>query len=194
MAIDNQEIWQQKKRLAVKACEFLLKHVKTIRGIALTGSVAYGDVKEDDDLDFLIITREGRVYTTRLQCYLWAMIRGKKRRKNHEKDSWCLNMFLDEQALLVPKSKRTAFAARQIERISILWEQDRAVQRFIEANKPWMNGEKLSETIINKPEIENWGDRWESWWRSWQWWYMKPKMTREVVNERQIFFQPLERE
>ncbi len=73
------QIWEEKKILAKKAAD-LIGRLPFVRAVILTGSVAYGDVKNNDDLDFLLITKENRVYITRFLVYMLAMILGKKRR------------------------------------------------------------------------------------------------------------------
>ena len=202
MTRQREEIWQEKLRLAEQASSFLVKRVPTIKGIALTGSVAYGDVKEDDDLDFLVITEAKRVFTTRFVCYSWAMLLRKKRKKNQENNSWCLNMFLGENALLVPKEKRSPFAARQIERMKVLYEQDEVFSEFVKLNAFWMSAEQDAEIELSKrPESKDErrekhnkiGDWVEDWLFRGQIKYMRRKMTKEIVNQDQIFFHPLTR-
>lgn len=210
----NKEIWQKKLSLARSAGEFLQSQVKTIKGIAVTGSVAYGDVEEDDDLDFFIISQEKRVWTTRLHCYAWAWLKGKKRLQTDEKDKWCLNLFLDESDLRVPEVKRSEFARLQVKRMRLIGEQDEVWKKFFQANADWLGGEEraieMYESKQNKDlikakrvyyntqnsrvTVQKMGDIWEEWCFWWQWQYMKSKITREYVSKSQIFFHPLRRE
>ena len=187
-------LWEEKLELAQAAGEFLARLVPMVRGVAVTGSVAYGDVREDDDLDLLIITAAGRVYTTRLLCYGWALVRGKKRTMRDEKNKWCLNMFLDETCLLIPESKRTNFARCQIERMKVIVDEDGVFADFFRINQGWMDGESDFEVHEREVESGKVGDIVEKYLRVAQQWWMRPKITREVINDKQIFFQPLVRE
>jgi hypothetical protein len=68
---------------------------KLVRCIAVTGSAAYGEPSEGDDLDFLLVTRRGAVWPALLYTYLVA--RG--RRFGAEPwPHWCFNYVLDERA------------------------------------------------------------------------------------------------
>ncbi len=192
--------WQEKLTLAKAAGVFLAARVPAIRAVVLTGSVAYGDVKEEDDLDFLIIVQAGHVWRVRAATYFWAWFLGKKRRVNDECDKWCLNMFLDEEHLVIPKEKRTEFARLQLRRARIIVDRDGVWERMKRENAFWTgeNFEKdsalLQQTHIGKRRL-NALDTWLEWW-AWriQYAYMWRKMTREYVSRYQIFFHPLARE
>ena len=188
------QCWEEKLKLAQVAGDCLVRTVSTIRGVAVTGSVAYGDVDENDDIDLLVITAANRVYTTRLMCYVLALMRGKKRTSRNERNKWCLNMFLDETCLLIPEEKRTDFARCQIERMKVLVDKNKVFADFYRINREWMNGKTDFE--VNEREIESGrvGDIVENGLRTIQQWWMRPKITREVITEKQIFFQPLVRD
>ena len=192
----NQEIWTKKLALAVRTSKFLVFVVPYIQGIALTGSVAYGDVDEDDDLDFFIITKPRRVYTTRLLTYLWALFLGRKRTGKHEKNTWCLNLFLDEADLRVPVSRQSEFARLQVSRMRVLFERTACFERFRACNADWLGLNIVNDypPITGKPRWWSLlGDKLEVILRRWQLNYMRPKVTREYLSPTQIFFHPLDR-
>jgi hypothetical protein len=198
-------IWEQKLTLAAQAAVYLERRVKGVLAVGLTGSAAYGDVDEADDLDFLIITRVKRVYTTRLWCYWRAMIKGKLRRAGREKDSWCLNLFLAADGLVIPKAKRDRFAALQLVRLKILRDEFGLFSQLWQENLFWLK-EFLTEgelkkcswqvEVTQKPKVSQGsrlGDVGEEICRRGQLLYMQHKRTREVLNRRQIFFHPRQR-
>jgi hypothetical protein len=72
--------------------------VPFVRCVAVTGSVAYGEPSENDDLDFLVVARPGTVWLFLLFSYLAA-----RRRRNDDPVNvpthWCFNYVLDERAM-----------------------------------------------------------------------------------------------
>lgn len=193
------KVWQEKLTLATAAGEFLAARIPAVKAVILTGSVAYGDVKEDDDLDFLLIVQAGYVWRVRLAAYFWAWLLGKKRRVDDERNKWCLNMFLDEEHLIIPEEKRTKFAKLQLERARVIVDRDGVWERMKRANAFW-TGEPIGEAIpISQADIKkqrlNKLDTWCEW-LAWlgQYAYMQKRITREYVSRYQIFFHPLERE
>jgi hypothetical protein len=67
-----------------------------VRCLAVTGSAAYGEPSRGDDLDFLVVTRRGAVWTFLLYSYL----AGRLRRPTPGPDDashWCFNYVVDER-------------------------------------------------------------------------------------------------
>ena len=58
---NNQRVTAEKWQLVEQAVREI-RHLPYVRGIGITGSLAFGNCREGDDLDFLIITAPGRVY------------------------------------------------------------------------------------------------------------------------------------
>ena len=193
--------------LAQKSAE-IIKKIPFVKGIAVTGSIAGENCQKNDDLDFLIITKKNRVYLGRFFCYLLAMIKQKKRRSNHETDSWCFNLFLDESQLIIPLNKRNLYGASQLNLMKSLWEKEDCLKNFKKENS-WLNNwfnEQQVELKITKKEIlkeknqgqennilKKFGDKAEALMRKIQQNYMSTKITNELIGEKQIFFHPLKR-
>lgn len=73
-----------------------------LRGIVLNGSVAEGRASRKSDIDLLIITRQGRIFTVRLLVLVLACLCGSKRSKDENKPhpgKFCLNQFTTDQYL-----------------------------------------------------------------------------------------------
>jgi hypothetical protein len=66
------------------------------RCVAVTGSAAYGEPSEDDDLDFLVVTRRGAVWPFLVFTYLAARM-GHMGRGPRNPPHWCFNYVLDER-------------------------------------------------------------------------------------------------
>ena len=200
-------IRKDKKGKALLAAKLLSFFVPLVEGIGLTGSVASGQVSEDDDLDFLIITHNNLVFTTRFCCYLLAFVLGKKRTKRNEKNKWCMNIFLDEDFLLVPEEKRSKFSASQLVKMIALYDRGGCFNAFYNCNNFWVKqliGEDGKyeykhdgNNVVSEKIKDKKGHKviWlEELMRRYQMKYMKKKMTNEYVSEKQIFFHPNKRE
>lgn len=204
--------WREKLVLAAIGAKHLLAHVPNIKAIALTGSVAWGDVKPDDDLDYLIITAERRVFRVRWGCFWQAVKMGKKRRFGKERDSWCLNLFLATNSLLIPPTKQSRFGAYQLLRLRPLYDPQNYCQQLLVANMGWIkkvmpSTYRFNDNFLPKAVLANFqltvkkellqgkvGDWVEKILFYVQWLYQRRHQTREVINQQQIFFHPLVRE
>lgn len=193
----------RKINLAQKVVK-LLRLNPWIEGVALTGSVAAGDCAPADDLDFLVITKPKRVYLVRFYCYTLATILGKKHRPDRAKDSWCFNMFLADNALVLPASKQTAFSCAQLNNLLPLWQKNHIFTRFQQENQFWaapldhhrapIVDHQLA--VVHKQKVslaQRFGDRLEKFARQRQQCHMSAKITREIINDQQLFFHPLDR-
>lgn len=200
-------IRKDKKEKAMLAAKLLSFFVPLVEGIGLTGSVASGQVSEDDDLDFLIITHNNLVFTTRFCCYLLAFVFGKKRTKRNEKNKWCMNIFLDEDFLLVPEEKRSKFSSSQLVKMIVLYDRGGCFNAFYNCNNFWVkqligeDGKYKYKHDENNEVIDRVKDKkdhkliWlEELMRRYQMKYMKKRITNEYVSEKQIFFHPNKRE
>ncbi len=129
----------QKKLASARRISRWLRRLPTIKLIAATGAVAIGNAKENDDLDFLIITAANRLWLTRFFVLLLTEILGKRRRPNdiNVRDKACLNVLLDENHLTLPPSKRNLFTAHEICQMQVLNQKDNFHQRFLDANQ-WL--------------------------------------------------------
>lgn len=201
----ERETYLKKLHLAKKAAESI-KKVPFIKGIGITGSIAGENCQENDDLDFLIITKKNRVYWGRFFCYLLAMIKQKKRQRSQQKDAWCFNLFLDEDNLEIPLSKRNLYGASQLKLLKPLWEKDHSLGKLKEKNlwvnewfndqleeKQWAKQQKAEINKNNRNVMTIIGDFGENVMRKMQQKYMSMKITNELVGEKQIFFHPLKR-
>ncbi len=136
----HQEISALKIEKAKRIAHFL-SFFPTISLIAITGSLAVDNAREDDDLDLFIITRADTLWLTRLFVIPLVSIFYKRRKPfaiRHSpfaiRDSVCLNLWLDESALAVPKNKRSLYTAHEALQAKPLFDRGGAYTKFILAN------------------------------------------------------------
>ena len=76
-----------------------LQTVPFIRGVFVSGSNALGTASDQSDLDVLIVTKHGRIWTTRFLVTLMVHLWGVRRYGRLTKDRICLNHFVTDKDL-----------------------------------------------------------------------------------------------
>ncbi len=203
----EREGFSQKKLSSATTLFRFLSVLPWIKAVGVTGSVAVGNAKKDDDLDLLIITTDHSLWLTRLLVVLFAQ---KKRRRRsfakEEKNSWCFNMWLTTGSLTLPKEKRSLYSAYDLLQIKWLVNKDQTAALFLAKNlwvfnflprfssMVWL---KLRSADRKQPSF----DHWESLLSPLlalvnlvvfvlQRVYMQQHLTQEVVGYRLAFFHP----
>lgn len=188
--------YSNKKTIIAKKAAKILKIVPTIKFVGVTGSLAMNSASKTSDIDLLIITSKGSLWTTRLISYVVLKTVGfsiRKPQDKDEKDKLCLNMWMDESDLYF--DKHNIFTSHELAQIRPLVNKTKTYERLI-SNNNWIfdywpkavdRYKKVNVKFKNNPMqiIENFC-------RQIQWKYMRSKRTREVVNETRAFFHPFD--
>ena len=127
---------QDKLKIANQVARYL-RLIPFIKMVAVTGNLAMNNTKEQDDIDFLIVTSQNRLWLTRLlTVFLVELVANRRRPKDQEvEDKICLNMFLAENYLQVPKKEQNLFSAHEVFQAKLLWEKEKTYQKFLKANQ-----------------------------------------------------------
>ena len=181
----------------------LLRIVPTLKLVGISGALAMENSHKDDDIDLVLVTSAGLLWTTRflVNILLLPFKRDPKGVKIANKA--CLNLFLDESALKI--SPQNLYIAHEICQMKPLWDRDGTYRRFIDQNS-WV-----------KKYLPNWEPEWvvngkwkmvngkskkinslftihnlliENLLRNFQLAYMAKKVTTEKIGDRQLFFHP----
>ncbi len=196
---------QRKLKIAKRAAEYLSK-IPSVLMVGITGSLAMMNADKRSDIDFMVVTRKNTLWTTRLLAL--SLLKRKRvlvRRygERSEKDKICLNLWLDETALVW--RKRNAFTAHEIAQVVPLANKSSAYEKFVNKNqwikRYWPSAVEHSEKQVAHSEsfpgflcsmyhvlctiIEPLAF-------GLQLIYMKPKMTREVVTKNRAIFHPVD--
>ncbi|MBI4130165.1 hypothetical protein HY468_02525 [Candidatus Roizmanbacteria bacterium] len=125
-------IYSQNKLMIARKIAGYLKLIPTIQMVAVTGALAMRNAKRDDDIDFLIVTKSGTVWTTRLLSIVITELLGVRRRPNDTtfSDKVCLNMFIDENHMEIPKHEQDLFSAHEVVQVKVLWSKEGIAERF----------------------------------------------------------------
>lgn len=180
----------------------ILSFIPFIKMIALSGNLALENADKNDDIDFFIITSRKRLWITRFFSSLILYIAGMKRKPKQKnvKNKICLNMFLDEDNLEIPHEMRNIFSAHESCQIIPLLNRDETFEKFMNKNywvKDYLPNTIISyniEQITDKRKqtviIRNILDILEKILRNLQVWYMRKKITREIIQNGRAFFHP----
>jgi len=96
-----------KKWQIAKKTSRLLSKIPTILAIMVTGNLSMNNSDINDDIDLLIITQKNTIWTTRFFANVITDLLKIRRRPNdkHFKNKICLNMYLDEDHLMIEDKK-----------------------------------------------------------------------------------------
>lgn len=205
----RKRISARKLRLANKAGS-ILSLIPTIRLVAVTGALAMENVSDESDIDLMLISKKGTLWTTRfLSTFLLRVLKVPTRKfgDKTQKDKICLNMWLDEGDL-VWKKPRNIYTAHEIAQVIPLVNKESTYEKFILKNRwiaeYWPKAVKilggkdiriLRARGSKKPPISQYLNipvsLLEKFAFQLQYKYMKPKITREVVTPTRAFFHPV---
>lgn len=205
----NEEIEKRKrmqpyirnKEQRAKKAALLLSHIPTIYLIGLSGSLAAGSARKDDDIDLFIVTRKNTLFITRLVVMVFLTLKGLRRRRNEKNPSnkICLNLWMDTQGLSFFQDNDDIYTAREIAQAKPLFDRKSTYNRFIESNK-WVQKIlphaflSLSDPLYKKKQS------------FWEWIFllgepfakvlqlliMKRHLTREIITPHFLAFHPID--
>ena len=145
----RQRISDKKMEIAKNASK-VLSFVPGVKMVAVTGSLAMENSDDESDIDLMIVTKAGSLWTTRLLSYfsLFAF-RFSLRSPNdkNQKDKLCLNMWLDENDLVW--RERNIYTAHEIAQIVPLVDKMKTYERFISANS-WIKRFWPNAVVLGK--------------------------------------------
>jgi hypothetical protein len=164
--------------------------------VAVTGSLAMENATDKSDIDLMIVTKSGTLWTTRLLSYFLLKLLNFKVRKpfdKNEKDKLCLNVWLDESSLAW--MKRNIYTAHEIAQIVPLVNKDKTYEKLLSKNNwilsYWPDSVKIKKIKYAKSTSPSWPFRFlEKTLYGIQRLYMKGKITSEVVSSDRALFHP----
>lgn len=203
----KRESWSETKMEIARRAANILQYIPSIMLVGVTGALALQNADRDDDIDFIIISSPGCLWLTRfLSTTLFGILGQRRKRVGREiKDKICLNMFMEVGHLQLAKNERDLFAAHEVVQLVPLLEKSDTYFAFLKENiwaekflpnaVDWKNIRKIrgktgeQDTFFAKIIISIFR-MFESLFMSIQIWYMKGRLTSEVVSSHYIRFHP----
>lgn len=204
----RQKINEQKLAKAFKLIH-KLSFIPTVKFIGISGSLAMGNSKRDDDIDLFVITSSNLIWFTRLISVLILICFGVYRNSKDRmvSNKICLNYLISENALGFNKSSHNLYLAHEIGQMFPVLNVDNTYEKFINQNK-WIYtflpniSHRINNYKIRYKKTR--GVLWEkanqilliikieTLARFIQWQYMKRKITKETVSNNVLAFHPVD--
>lgn len=129
--------WSQKKLKIAQRVAQRLRIIPFIKMVAVTGALAMSNSDDQDDIDLLIVAAKNRLWLTRLLTVFLVEVVAKRRQPGDKEvaDKICLNMFLDEAYLKIPKKEQDLFSAHEVCQLKPIWDRGRTYQKFLKGNR-----------------------------------------------------------
>lgn len=189
--------WEQARRVGA-----LLGRIPTVMLVGITGGLSVNNADKQDDIDFLIIARQGTLWATRLAATLLLDCLGLRRKPGAPEvaNKACLNMFLSDDSLSLPVSERDLFSAHEVLQMAPVFDRGNTYGAFLHANRWVRQFAPLMWRRVRK-RARPLRRRWlspvgaalcavEPLVRATQLWYMQQRRTNEVIRPGQIRFHP----
>lgn len=122
--------WKRARRVA-----WLLQVVPFVRMIGVNGSLTTNDLKPISDIDFLIITKQGRIWTGRFLVTLLTHLTGQRRYGQKIAGRICLNRYQTDDFLDI--QPHNEYHAKVFSSLVAIFDADFIYQKYIATNQ-WM--------------------------------------------------------
>lgn len=219
ICINNNHISFEKDKLLIKeSCEreeisrqkiqsmhrmlSLLGKLPGIQFIGMSGSVAAGNAKKEDDIDIFVITSPGYLWTARFFIIVISSLLGIRRYPFQEKvqDKLCFNLFFDKSDMHISKEKQTEYVAHEVLQVIPIVNKNNTYERFLWENS-WVTsffpnsasviparerGDQQKDLTFEKEKF----NFVEYFLRAFQLFFMSGNRTTERITETQLWFFP----
>ncbi|MFA5750090.1 MAG: nucleotidyltransferase domain-containing protein [Candidatus Shapirobacteria bacterium] len=202
--VNKRNFWKLTK---IKKAKELANKIKTkfddILFLGISGSVASGYPKKNDDIDILVVTKSNTLWKTRLVLRWWIYknkIPHRSFGKKEKANQFCFNLWLDENSLKLPKDKQNLKNSIDLILLKPLINKQKTYEKFLIKNDWAKNYVAMGYNKKIKPFISrqvrdistkkgNFLDGIINFLVFWpQFLYMKKKIKKETVGLYQAFF------
>ncbi len=198
---EKNKYYFDKRKKAKYFTDKFLKNDKNILFVGITGSVAAGYPKKNDDIDLMVITKINKLWVSRLKIRILMLINNIPYRKfgaKEKKDDFCFNLWLDEKSIKLDKNKENQKNAIDLIMLEPLINKNYIYEKFLLENS-WVNkwvatgyDNKIKKIKVkinkNKTTGTEIGSFLNYFFYITQYFYMKKKIKNEKVTLHEAFF------
>ena len=125
--------WKWKK---ARKIFWIMQIIPFMKMVLVSGSLAFGNSKDESDIDVIIIAKKGRIWTVRAFATLLTCILGVRRHSKITKNKICLNHYITDQSLKIPfESLYNAQSYVHLVNVYRSQEDERLFKEFQKENK-----------------------------------------------------------
>ena len=173
---------------------------KSVLMVGITGSLAMLSASEKSDIDLMLVTKQGKLWSSRLKTLLNFKRQGipiRRAKEKYEKDKLCLNIWMDESNLKLEKKRQDPYTAHEIAQIIPLVNKQNTFERLLYENS-WTRDYWPNAVVSSKQQVQSNANKKldplsasiEGLARGVQYLYMKPKHSIETIEKGRAFFHP----
>lgn len=200
----------KRKKESGKKLDFARKIIQklslapTVSLIGISGGLALENSEKNDDIDLFVITSKNALWITRLTLVFLLVVMGQYRgRGKKESQGVCLNMLIDEKALMFKKDRQDLYTAHEIVQLRPVLNRNNVYEKFMSANR-WVK--KFLPNAIERSKKQESGIKngkekslflihdslfiFEKLAKTLQLWYMKRHRTNETIKNHFLAFHP----
>lgn len=116
-----------------------LRHFPGIAMIAITGSVAVGNPKTNDDIDLMIVTYPNLIWIIRPFFLFFLSLYFRRRHPGDNPsaifpNTFCPNLWLDTSSLTIPQSKRNLYTAHETLQVKPIYDNGGVYRLYLQSN------------------------------------------------------------
>lgn len=202
--LQKEKYSKKKLKIAQKASKLISK-IPSVLFVGITGALAMNNAGKNSDIDLIVVTKQNTLWLTRLVILVILFLLGipiRRAGENEQRDKLCLNMWLDKTDLVWPKKDRNIYTAHEIAQIVPLVNKQKTYEKFLWKNKWILDfwpsaigreyiGTRISYIAKNQYAIYNilytFLNKFAF---KIQYFYMRNKITREIVTPTRAIFHP----
>ncbi|MEA2113657.1 MAG: hypothetical protein U9P63_03330, partial [Patescibacteria group bacterium] len=119
-----------------------------IRLVMVSGSLAMNNTKDRSDIDLLIVSKFGRIWTCRGLTTLFIHLIGQRRHSNLTKNRLCLNHYLTDQSLKIPC--KSLYNSQTYAHLTPIWQNEFSLYKRFQRANLWLRSYLSSYPLAQK--------------------------------------------
>ena len=150
--------YTQRKLKIARRFTRLFSNCTWVEAVFLGNSLGAFNLRDESDIDFVIISRPGRLWLTRLYCAGLAALLNSRPRPRNKRDKICLSFYISSAHLnlddlqLQPEDPYFFYWLRSL---ILLYNKNKTYEKFLRANNLPFEEDLDEQEVINQPRQSN---------------------------------------